>query len=112
MFPGFRQEISTRPLLCEYGHFIGGPHRLRDLKDTSCCTAAEVNQRHSKSANLDTRRFVLDGAGRVFSDFKVLHAAITHEAFKGHDADIEDWIKVTSGRYFLALRRKCPVVTV
>lgn len=72
---------------------------------------AEVNQRYSKSANFAAIKFLLDGQGRVFSDFRVLCAANTCEAFEGHDVDFDDCKKVASGHDSLALRRKSSVMT-
>ncbi|CAB1102471.1 unnamed protein product [Ectocarpus sp. CCAP 1310/34] len=56
-------------LLCEYDHFIEGLKRLRGMKDTSCLTAAEINQRYSKSANIAARKLLpTDGGWHVFGD--------------------------------------------
>lgn len=49
------------------------------MKDASRLTAAEVNQRLSKSASVAVRKLQLNGGDwHVFSDLKVLHVAITH----------------------------------
>lgn len=48
------------------------------MKGTSRLTPAEVYHLHCKLANACARKFILSGvAGRVLSDFKTLHVAIT-----------------------------------
>ncbi|CAN0244763.1 unnamed protein product, partial [Pylaiella littoralis] len=94
-------------LLCEYDHFIEGLKRLRSMKDISCLTAAEINQRCSKSANIAARKLLpADGDHRVFGDLKVLHAAISYRVFKGHDLDLVGWVGVVVGNLSPALQRK------
>lgn len=100
-------------LLCEYDHFIEGLKRLRGMKDTSCLTAAEINQRYSKSANIAARKLLpTDGGRHVFGDLKVLHAAISYRVFKGHGLDFEGWVRVVVGHLSPALQRKSSVIRV
>ena len=83
------------------------------MKDTSPHTAAEINQRYSKSANVCARNlFVNVGDRHTFSDFKVIHAAISHEVFQGHGLDFEGWVRAACGQCSPALQRKCSTVTV
>ena len=107
-------SIAARiPILCEYGDFIEGIERLRGMKDTSRLTAAEINQRYSKSANVSARKLLVNGGDRhTFSDFKVMHAAISYELFQGHGLDFEGWVKVACGQCSPALQRKSSTVTV
>lgn len=100
-------------LLCEYNHFIEGLTRLRGMKDTSCLTAAQINQRYSKSANIAARKLLpADGHRRVFGDLKVLHSAISYRVFKGHDLDLVGWVRVVVGNLSPALQRKSSVIRV
>ena len=83
------------------------------MKDTSRLTPAEVNHRYSKSANLSARKLLLNGvADFVFSDFKTLHVAISHKVFRGHDLDLDHWVKVACGRDSPALKVKSSIVAV
>lgn len=40
-----------------------------------------------------------------------LHAAVTHEVFRGHGFSLDDWVQVAYGRDSPALKRKCSVVS-
>ena len=108
--------ISFRiPLLCENEHFIEGVKKLRDMKETSHLTPAEVNRRYSKSANLTARKLLLNAChgGHVFSDLKTLHGAVSHKVFTGHALELSDWTKVArGGRNSPAFSRRCSVVQV
>lgn len=100
-------------LLCEYDHFIEGLKRLRGMKDTCSLTAAQINQRYSKSANIAARKLLpADGDRRVFGDLKVLHAAISYRVFKGHDLDLVGWVGVVVGHLSPTLQRKSSVIRV
>lgn len=67
------------------------------MKDTSRLTAAEVNQRYSKSANLAVRTLLLNGEGWVFRYFKTLDAAITNEVLEGRGLDLDRWVQAACG---------------
>lgn len=83
------------------------------MKDTSCLTAAETNQRYSKSVNIVARKLLpTDGGRRVFGDLKALHSAISNRIFKGHDLDLVGWARVVMGHLSPALQRKSSLIRV
>lgn len=51
-------------------------------------------------------------SGRVFSDFKTLHVAITHKVVRGHDLDLDHWVKVACDCDSPALKVKSSIVAV
>jgi len=46
------------PILCEFEEFFEGVEKIRGMKDTTHLTAAEINQRFSKSANVWARKML------------------------------------------------------
>lgn len=91
---------SKIPILCEFGDFSEGLDRLRGVKDTARLTAAEINQRFSKSANVSARKLLPDdgGARYTYSDLKVIHAAISFKVFRGHGLGLEEQVRVACGQ--------------
>lgn len=84
------------------------------MKDTAHLTAAEINQRFSKSANVWARKILpVSGDERhTFSDLKVMHAAISFKVFEGHRLGLEEWFRVACGQSSPVLCEKSATVTV
>ena len=84
------------------------------MKDTANLTAAEVNQRFSKLANVWARKILPDDGGDryTFSALKVMHAAVSFEVFEGHGLGFGEWVRVACGQSSPALHKKSATVTV
>ena len=102
------------PILCEFEEFVKGVERIRGMKDTAHLTAAELNQRFSKSANVWARKILpVNGEDRhTFSDLKVMHAALSFKVFEGHGLGFGEGVRVACGQSSPALQKKSATVTV